>query len=98
MAEESKIEGLSVEQWDELFRPGMPEFAATSFRFTRESHDMVRIAFGNSGPIRTSAGNREPRYTHAVLLSPALAVDLAGLLLKFYAEPQDHQSQTSDQV
>ena len=48
---------------------------------------MVRIAFGNSGPWIDESGNREPVFTHAVTLTPQIAVDLAGLLLKHYAQP-----------
>lgn len=33
--------------------------------------------------------------THAVMLSPELAVDLAGLLLKFYAQPETKRSSSS---
>jgi hypothetical protein len=98
MDDEKIVNGLSLRQWSDLFRAGMPEYAATSVRFTRESEDFVRIAFGNTGPVRAEGGSREPVYTHAVMLSPSLAVDLAGLLLKFYGEPEADKSGTSGQL
>jgi hypothetical protein len=95
MDEDQIVDGLSLKVWKTIFRPGMPEFAATSFVFSRESKDFVRIAFGNSGPRIDPAGSREPVYTHAVTLSPELAVDLAGMLLKFYAQPEGSRSESS---
>lgn len=76
----------------------MAEFAATSFTFTREGPNLVRIAFGNLGPVVAADGRREAVFTHAVTLPPETAVDLAGLLLKFYGEPDDQRSTTSAQV
>jgi hypothetical protein len=98
MDEEKIVNGMSLKQWASVFRPGMPEYAATTFSFTRESQDFVRIAFGNSGPVRSESGSKEPVYTHAVMLSPAVAVELAGLLLKHYAEPETSRSSTSGQL
>ena len=98
MDKEKVVNGWSLNQWASVFRPGMPEYAATTVSFTRESQDFVRIAFGNSGPVCSENGAKEPVYTHAVMLSPALAVELAGLLLKFYAEPEKDRSSTSGQL
>jgi hypothetical protein len=98
MDEEKIVNGMSLKQWASVFRPGMPEYAATNFWFTRESQDFVRIAFGNGGPVRSESGAREPVYTHALMLSPALAVELAGMLLKFFAEPETSRSSTSGQL
>jgi hypothetical protein len=89
MDENQIVDGLSLKAWKAIFRPGMPEFSATSFVFTRESKDLVRIAFGNSGPRISLTQMREPVYTHAVTLTPEIAVDLAGMLLKFCARPED---------
>ena len=97
--EQSKlVDGLPLEQWEASFRPGMPEFAATTFTFTAESTGLVRIAFANGGPRLSESGPRKPVYTHAVTLPPEVAVDLAGLLLKFFAEPTDDRSSTSGQL
>jgi hypothetical protein len=92
------VDGLTLKQWAATFRPGIVEFAATTFTFTREASNLVRIAFGNRGPHTTPNGGREPVFTHAVMLPPEVAVDLAGLLLKFYAEPQEEQSVTSAEL
>ena len=81
------IHGLSLEQWSSAFRPGMPEFAAHQFAFTAEEPDLVRIAFGNGGPVVDATGTRKPVFTHAVTITPALAVELARQLLKHYAQP-----------
>jgi hypothetical protein len=89
MDENQIVEGLSLKTWKAVFRPGMHEFAATTFTFTPEAHNFVRIAFGNGGPRVDAAGLREPVYTHAVTLTPELAVDLAGMLLKHFAKPDD---------
>ncbi|WP_210162820.1 hypothetical protein [Kaistia adipata] len=95
MDENQIVNGLSLKVWKAIFRPGMPEFAATSFSFTPESHDLVRIAFGNGGPAVGPEGLREPVYTHALTLTPELAVDLAGMLLKHYAQPEGERSSPS---
>jgi hypothetical protein len=97
MNETQVVDGLTLKQWDAIFRPGIVEFAATSFIFTREASNLVRIAFGNGGP-HTAPGVREAVFTHAVMLPPEVAVELAGLLLKYYAEPQDEQSTTSAEL
>ena len=93
-----KVDGLTLKQWEATFRPGIMEFAATTFTFTREASNLVRIAFGNHGPHTTPDGGRESVFTHAVMLPPEVAVELAGMLLKFYAEPEDQQSATSAEV
>jgi hypothetical protein len=91
MDENQIVDGLSLKVWQAAFRPGMAEFAATSFIFTREAKDLVRIAFGNNGPRVDATGAREPVYTHAVILTPEMAVDLAGMLLKHYAAPVEER-------
>lgn len=98
MNEDQTIDGLPLQQWNAMFRPGMPEFAATQFAFSRESNDLIRIAFGNSGPRVDHHGKRAPVFTHAVTLPPELAVDLAGLLLKFYGEPENAHSSSSGEL
>jgi hypothetical protein len=80
---------IPLSTWKAAFRPGMPEFGATRFVFSREHNDLMRIAFGNEGPYVNSRGERSaPVFTHAVTLPPDIAVDLARLLLKCYAEPK----------
>lgn len=95
MDEDQIVDGLPIRVWQAIFRPGMAEFAATTFVFTRESKDFIRIAFGNSGPWVDTTGGREPVYTHALTLTPEMAVDLAGLLLKHFAEPTGERSSSS---
>ena len=92
--EQSKVNGLSLEEWREAFRPGMAEFAASRFVFTTENNEQVRIAFGNHGPW-LNKHDRLPVYTHAVTLAPDLAVELARLLLKHYAQPKDAPNASS---
>ena len=78
---------LALETWIAAFRPGMAEFAATTFFFSREAAEQVRIAFGNQGPMVDVNGTRSPVYTNAVTLTPDAAVELARQLLKHYASP-----------
>jgi hypothetical protein len=85
------VQGLSLAQWEALFRPGIQEFAASTFMFSREAHEQVRIAFGNSGPF-TNESERSPVFTHAVTLSPSVAVELARMLLEHFAKPMDDPS------
>ena len=92
------VDGLSLEQWDAMFRAEMPEYAATTFAFSREHKDLVRIAFGNAGPRVNVDGKRTKLFTHAVMLPPSVAVELAQLLLKFYAEPLDSASKSSGEL
>ena len=98
MDENQIVGGMPLKVWQAVFRPGMPEFAATTFYFTQESKDFVRIAFGNGGPVVGPDGRREPVYTHAVTLTPELAVDLAGLLLKFYGQREGERSSSSAEL
>lgn len=98
MDEDQIVNGLQIKVWKAIFRPGMPEFAATSFYFTRESKDFVRIAFGNSGPTVSQTGLREPVFTNAVTLTPELAVDLASMLLKFFGQPDGERSASSAEL
>jgi hypothetical protein len=89
MDEDQLVDGLSIKTWKAMFRPGMHEYAATIFTFSGEAPNLVRVAFGNGGPHVNASGPREPVYTHAVTLTPELAVDLAGVLLKHFAKPDD---------
>ncbi|MDB5317827.1 MAG: hypothetical protein JWO26_2428 [Rhodospirillales bacterium] len=82
--------GLSLAEWQAVFRPGMPEFAAHKFVFTSEEPGrLLRIAFGNQGPPVDSQGTRSAIYTHAVTLTPDSAIALAHMLLKHIAQPDD---------
>jgi len=92
MSDEPKVDGLTLTQWAAAFRPGMPEFAASNYVFSREAAEQVRIAFCNQGPATTTQGNRAPVFTHAVTLPPAIAVELARQLLEHYATPKDDLS------
>ena len=82
------VQGLTLEQWAASFRPGMQEFAASAVTFSVETEGQVRIAFANQGPY-IDEHTRAPVYTHAVTLSPAIAVDLARLLIQHFARPAD---------
>lgn len=84
-----KVHGLALFQWEAMFRPGIVEFAASSFAFSEEAESQVRIAFCNSGPVVNLQGAREPVYTHAVTLPRSAAVELARVLLEHYAKPTD---------
>jgi hypothetical protein len=86
------VNGLTLAQWDAMFRPGMPEFAASTFVFSGETEAQVRIAFGNRGPF-VSDSERVPVFTHAVTLSPSVAVELARVLLEHFAKPADDQKE-----
>ncbi|WP_143010722.1 hypothetical protein [Cupriavidus necator] len=89
MTDKSKVvQGLSLAQWEAMFRPGMPEFAASTVVFSGEAEGQVRIAFGNRGPY-VSESERVPVFTHAVTLSPSVAVDLARVLIEHFAKPAD---------
>lgn len=87
-AESKKVNGLPLSQWDAMFRPGMPEFAASTFAFSGEGEGQVRVAFGNYGPY-VNESERTPVFTHAVTLSPSVAVELARVLIEHFAKPAD---------
>lgn len=90
MADQSQVvNGLTLAQWDAMFRPGIVEFAATGFSFSPGVEAEVRIAFGNQGPVVNAQGERSPVYTHAVTLPRSVAVDLARILIEHYAKPAD---------
>lgn len=86
------VQGLTLDQWTASFRPGMHEFAASVVTYSVETEGQVRIAFGNQGPY-IDEHTRAPVYTHAVTLSPAIAVDLARLLIQHFARPADDLKQ-----
>jgi len=71
-----------------MYRPGMPEYAASHFAYSSEQPGFVRIAFGMNGPFVDDAGKRRPVFGHAVLLPADIAVELARQLLKQYAAPE----------
>jgi hypothetical protein len=84
-----KVQGLTLLEWEAAFRPEIVEVTASWFSFTPIAGSLVRIAFGNQGPVVNTAGNRAPVYTHAITLPQSTAVDLARILLKHYATPAD---------
>jgi hypothetical protein len=87
--ESEKVQGLSLAEWEAMYRPGIVEFAASNFAFSGENESQVRIAFCNLGPIINLQGTRSPVYTHAVTLPQSAAVALARVLLEHYAKPAD---------
>jgi hypothetical protein len=92
------VSGLSLEVWEAMFRAGMPEFAASTFAFSQEAVEQVRIAFGSMGPVVNADGGRSQVFTHAVTVPPAIAVELARQLLKFYAQPAAGRSKSSGEL
>jgi len=87
--EEPNFLGISMKQWEAAFRPGMNEFAASNFVIAAEADGAIRIAFGNSGPYINDQGSRTPVYNSSVTISANLAIELARLILKFYARPDN---------
>lgn len=98
MDDKDLVFGLQLKQWEASFRPGIVEFAASNFTFTPEADGQLRIAFGNLGPYINTAGERAPVFTHAVTLQPQLAVELARLILKSFAEPATTRTKSSEQL
>lgn len=94
MNDQEKFQGLTIEQWEAFFRPGIVEFAASTWGYTDETAESVRLVFGNQGPY-TPDGRRMPIFTHAVTLSAGAAVDLAEALLKRFAAPPAQRPMTS---
>jgi hypothetical protein len=87
MTDKSQIvHGLSLANWEAMYRPGMAEFAASQFAYSSEV-GLIRIAFGLLGPWASQETGRTTVYTHAVTMTPELAVALAHMLLKGVAQP-----------
>ena len=82
------VNNLTLAQWEAAFRPGIPEFTASTFVFSREAENQVRIAFGNQGPY-INESQREQVFTLALTLPASVAVELARTLLEIYANPKD---------
>jgi hypothetical protein len=83
----ANVFGVSAEEWQSAYRPGIHEFSALKVVIKREG-DLVRIAFGNNGPPLNEKGlNGCPVYTHAVTMTPALALVLSKLLRDLIAAP-----------
>jgi hypothetical protein len=76
----STVYGASAEEWQSAYRLGIQEFSALRVVVMYEN-DLIRIAFGNNGPPLDEQGLRGcPVYTHAVTITPALALVLSKLL------------------
>jgi hypothetical protein len=74
------VYGLAAEEWQAAYRLGIQEFSALRV-IVKKDGGLIRIAFGNHGPPLNEQGlNGCPVYTHAVTMTPALAVDLSRLL------------------
>ena len=86
------VQGLTLLQWEAAFRPEIIESTASCYVYTPIAESLVRIAFGNQGPVVDPAGNRSAVYTHAFTLPQSIAVALARDLLKHYAKPADDLS------
>lgn len=92
MSDEKKlINGLTEEFWNAAYRPGIQEFAATTFAFRIEG-GFVRIAFGNSGPPVVEPTARNAVFTHAVTLTPQNALELSKKLRDCIAGPTQDPS------
>lgn len=84
---DEKLYGVSREEWQAAYRSGISEFAATRV-VVRTEGGLVRIAFGNAGPpVDEAGGTGSPVYSHAVMLTPGLAVELSRLLRDLLAQP-----------
>jgi hypothetical protein len=92
--EKSLINGLTAEIWEACYRPGMPEFAATTWVYTVESAETLRLVFGNLGPYKDD-GSRTPVFTNAITIPATVAVPLAEAILKHYASPLANRPRTS---
>lgn len=88
---DERIHGISIQEWEAAFRPGLPEYVATRFSFTVEDGGLLRIAFANGGPFVSGEGARSPVSTCAVTVPADLAVELAHQLLKSVAEPESNR-------
>jgi len=90
----ANVYGVSAEEWQSAYRPGIHEFSALRVIVKRDGGgDLVRIAFGNNGPPLNEQGlNGCPVYTHAVTMTPALAVVLSKLLRDLVASPAANQT------
>jgi hypothetical protein len=83
----ANVYGVSVEEWQAAYKLGIQEFSALRVVIKRES-DLIRIAFGNNGPPLNEQGlNGCPVYTHAVMMTPGLALTLSKLLRDLIASP-----------
>lgn len=81
------IFGVLVEEWQSAYRLGIQEFAAHRFIIKREG-DLIRIGFGNPGPPLNEEGQHGCAvYTHAVTMSPAIALELSKMLRDVIAGP-----------
>lgn len=87
MSASQVVNGLTLDQWQAAFRPGMNEFSASSFVFTNEGGGLIRVAFGNLGPAIDNSGTRHPIFSDAVTLPTEVALSLASQLLKLVAAP-----------
>ncbi len=76
----SSVFGVSPEEWQAAYRLGIQEFYASKF-IVKADEETIRIAFGISGPPLNEEGLTAcPTYTHAVSLTPALALELSRVL------------------
>jgi hypothetical protein len=91
---DKKIQGMTLDFWQSIYRPGMPEFAGSSWAYTVESDDTIRLAFGNLGPYNEK-GERSPVFTTAVTIPAAAAVNLAEALLKHFGTAKASRPATS---
>jgi hypothetical protein len=84
--------GVSVEEWQSAYRLGIQEFAAHRFVIKREG-DLIRVGFGNPGPPLDEKGQHGCAvYTHAVTMSPTLALELSRTLRDIIAGPAPNSS------
>jgi hypothetical protein len=83
-----QVYGVSRKEWEAAFRPGIQEFAALKFAIMNQQ-GLLRIAFGMPGPPLDEKGNRgDAIYTHAVSMTPELALELSKILRNLIAAPQ----------
>jgi hypothetical protein len=93
MSTESKtVYGVSEAEWESAFHRSVQEFGATRVVVFKEGSGFIRVAFGNGGPPIDEVGGRgTPVYSHAVTITPAMALDLSEILRGLVAAPENDQ-------
>lgn len=84
----NEVFGVSAAEWEAAYDRRVQEFAAHRYMVMRDD-GLIRIAFGLNGPPTDEAGGRGPSvFTHAVSMTPALALVMARGLTDLLAQPE----------
>jgi hypothetical protein len=90
-----KFGDIEIAEWEASFSPNVREFPATRFVILPDG-DLVRFAFGNTGPPVDEFGKRGiPVFSVAVSMSPNLALALRDILNRII-QPKTVQEGPSD--